>query len=184
MDFFVRLGTSGQHHLELNGSCRNPHWITALFQGLSDHRISIVSGHVTLGPQHEWHGRFHLDCAECRIDVSRIDYSGMTERTTSALLVSEAPLLSTFSVTRRADQSLELRIDAPDQRGFLGRILARISGLGLFPVSMDIGTVNGRINDRLVFRGIGGMAPGEPVAKALDTLLNRFTPQQGRAVPA
>jgi hypothetical protein len=182
MEFSVRLGAGGQHQLELQGSCRNPHWVTALFQGLSDYRISIVSGHAAVGLQGDWHARFHLDCSACSTDVARIDYSALTERTTSTLLVAEAPLLSTFNVSRRPDQSLELRIDAPDQRGFLGRILARISGLGLFPVSMEIGTINGRINDRLVFRGIGGLVPSESIPKSLEILLNRFVPQSKAAV--
>ncbi len=177
MEFSVKLGASAQHQLELEGTCRNPYWITALFQGLSDYRISIVSGQASLAASNEWRGRFHLDCSDCSSDVTRIDYSAMTERSSATLLVAETPLLSAFKVSRRPDQSLDLRIDAPDQRGFLGKILARISGLGLFPVAMEIGTVNNRINDRLVFRGIGGMVPGESIPKALETLLNRFLPQ-------
>jgi hypothetical protein len=75
-----------------------------------------------------------------------------------------APRLSSFEVRRRADRQLEMHLEAPDELGFLGRLLSRISALTLLPSELHIPTPWGdAIQDRLVLGGIGNAPPsGRP----------------------
>lgn len=172
MDISVRAGVHGLHQLDLFGHCHDPHWVAGLFSGLADHGVSIISGHAAQDGQGLWRAQFELDFRDCASDPQQLDYALMMRR--AAALDAAMPALSSFGLSRRPDRGLELNLRAPDQRGFLGRLLVRISGLALFPVEMEIRTVGGQIDDRLVFRGIGGAVPGEAIPKALESLLKRM----------
>ena len=101
------------------------------------------------------------------------------------IAVLAAPQLGSFRIARRSDMQLEAHLEAPDQVGFLGRLLTRVSSLGLFPSEMEIATVSGRIKDRLVFRGIMKKAPTETVQKSLEAMFRLLSaPPRSEATSA
>src|SRR5271156_1868479 len=137
------------YELTLHGRSHHPHWVVHLFSALSGLQISIVSGQAQQVKLGEWESTFVLDFARSTADPMGLDYSGFAEQKTSVdrLLT---PKLKRFTLGRTPDQLLDLRLEGPDQIGFLASILGRVSGLALFPSSMQIRTVTGQIKDALV----------------------------------
>ncbi len=84
------------------------------------------------------------------------------------------PKLSRFELSRRSDQQLELKLEGPDQIGFLASILGRVSVLALFPSSLEINTMRGQIRDAIVLRGIGERGPSEAAYQSLERMLRSF----------
>ena len=164
----------GLHELHLSGSSANPYWIAALFSGLSELGVSVVSASGAHDPRNGWNARMALGFGGSRWQPEQVDYAALVNRQvyTAGLPL---PRLSGFLLARRADHGLEARLAAPDQAGFLCRLLPRISSLALYPVELETGTAGGRIRDRLVFRGIGGLAPGDTAFASLQSLLGRMT---------
>jgi hypothetical protein len=101
-----------------------------------------------------------------------VDYVGLAGKTLPADLARVN--LTGFRVSRREDQQLELELEGPDQIGFLGRILMRLSLLALFPSSMVINTVGGQIKDRIILHGIGGKGPAEAAKVSLEGTLKQM----------
>lgn len=160
---------NGGRQLRIQGEFLHPHWVAFLFSGLSNLKISVIGGTANSVTIRDWDAHFDLDFSGCSLPPESIDYLALSQQETS--LAFAPPKLSTFHITRRPDQSLELLLQGPDQIGFLGRILVKLSLLTLFPCEMEIGTVAGRIQDRIVFRGISGMSPNESVEESLETIL-------------
>jgi hypothetical protein len=175
MNATVQPLAEGLHQLRLEGRSANPHWVLSLFSGLSREGVSIVAGRATRGDQRHWRAEFDLDFAGTKTPPGRLDYESMTRQPVEAT-AAEAPRLSRWAVVRTSDGSLELTVEGPDQIGFLGRLLAKLSGVGLFPVAMEINTVAGRIQDRFELRGIGGASPSATVERVLATILDRALP--------
>jgi UTP:GlnB (protein PII) uridylyltransferase len=87
----------------------------------------------------------------------------------------QPPQLVSSTVTRRSDGRLGLAVTAPDQLGFLGRLLGRISVLGLLPVEVDISTVGALVSDRFVLIGLRSGTVDADVAEALEGMLRGFS---------
>lgn len=160
------------HELHLRGRISNPHWLVFLLSGLAESGISLVSGRAQQTAL-DWNARLLLDFSGARVSPQSLDYAMLAEhRPVSAATL--APQLTQFDIARRPDGSLEVRVQGPDQIGFLGRFLGRLSLVMLFPVEIEIRTVMGQIHDRVVLRGIGGTAPDEAASGALKTFLHSF----------
>ncbi len=160
---------TGLHELKIKGEFSHPHWMAFLFAGLSAVQISVVSGRATRTGS-GWDARLMLDFARSETVPESLDAVALAlqkpDKTDGA-----APRISQFRIARRADESLEVWVDGPDQIGFLGRVLGRMSLVMLFPIEIEINTISSVIHDRFVFRGIGGVVPSDAAQKSLDSLL-------------
>ncbi len=168
--FTLSATDDGRHELTLGGRFKHPHWVAFLLAGLAEHRVSVVSGRASqLAPQ-QWEARFLLDFHGCSLAPDRLDFVGLCENE-RRLSGHPPPDVTGFFVTRRPDKALELRLEGPDQIGFLGRMLAKLCMLMLFPSELRIDTVNGRIEDVIVLRGVAGSAPPESLRGSLENML-------------
>ena len=165
----ISRAPNGDHELRLQGQFERAHWVAFLFSGLSRLEIAVISGKATRDRDRNWNARFTLDFRGSQAVPERVDYLQLAQQETTSAFAP--PLLSEFAITRRSDQALEVILQGPDQIGFLGRILLKLSLLTLFPIEMEINTVSGRIHDRIVFCGIGGLPPGTSVDASLEAML-------------
>lgn len=160
---------NGLYSLSIKGQFTHPHWMAFLFAGLAMSGISVVSGRAVQA-ESGWDAQISLDFSRSNAKPEALDYVAMALQkplTTDAT----APILIKFQITRRVDSSLEVALEGPDQIGFLGRILGRLSLLMLFPTEIEINTVSGTVRDRLVLRGIGGTPPTAVAQSSLETVL-------------
>jgi hypothetical protein len=155
----------GLHRVEVRGAFSHPHWLAFLCAGLSARGVSVVSGSATKHGPMQWEAQFTVEGPVDGVDVLALAAMRPVTRDPAA------PVLREYVLTRRADAQLELRIEAPDSLGFLGRLLSRISLLTLLPSEVEIATVNGAISDRFVLGGIGTAAPSEQVLVSLKEML-------------
>jgi hypothetical protein len=160
----------GTATLKLDGEILHPHWVAFLFSGLGACHVSVVAGQAKQRSIVSWEATFRVDLSRCPTPAKSLNILGMMNQEQLPLNV-EIPHLTSYQIVRRPDESLEVRVQGPDQIGFLGRLLAKLCMLGLFPVEMTIDTVAGQVQDSLVFRGIAGVAPNEATRQRLDSLL-------------
>lgn len=175
MAFKTSITPTGRkfYELSLQGLTHRPHWVVHLFAALSEHQISIISGHANQVKLGQWESTFLLDFSRSTADALRLDYSGFSDHKTGSDRLG-TPKLSRFSLARTADQFLDLRLEGPDQIGFLAAILGRVSGAALFPTTLQIRTVTGQIRDSLILTGIGGRPPSQTAEQILSTMLRSF----------
>lgn len=166
----ITRAQGGWYELSLKGVFPHPHWIAFLFSGLAESQVSVVSGRALRDDNLQWDTRLMLDFARSQAMPEALDYVALAQRKPSAADMT-MPRLSRFETRRTRDNSLEMTLEGPDQIGFLGRLLSRVSLLTLFPIQIEINTVSGAIRDRIVMRGIGGVAPAETSDAALQNLL-------------
>ena len=169
---FILRTASGQHELSIQGHLSHPHWVVWLFSGLSHLKIDVVSGQITRTPSLSWDARLRLDFANSTTLPERLDYIVMAQ-SKPAIVDLSPPQLNRFQITRR-ENGLEVWLEGPDQSGFLGRLLGKLSLLMLFPAQITIATIAGRINDRVLLQGIGGSVPAPNSEASLNALLQSF----------
>lgn len=173
----------GAVEVGLRGEFPHPHWLAYLLRCLAESQISLVSGRAVQNDALDWDARIVLDFRLSQLAPESLDYVALArQRLTTATLA--APQLSGFRIVRRSDRQLEVHLEAPDQAGFLGRLLTRVSSLGLFPSEMEIATVGGQIRDRMVFRGIMNKAPTDTVQKSLEAMCRLMTAPAREAAPS
>lgn len=171
----VRPLSTGRHKLAIQGQFTHPHWFVFLFQGLAERQVSVESGWARSGKVNYWSSELVLDFRRAAVSPEAINYVELALQKRPAPEQVEPPRLSQFSVARSADESLELRIEGPDQVGFLARLLRRVSGTMLLPTAIEIATDGGRIRDCFVLRGPTGGPPDEGDRQALESLLESLT---------
>ena len=165
----------GQYEIRIEGRFAHPHWVSFLFSGLSQQQISIVSGRALQDARLEWDARFVLDFRFSTAVPQNLDYVALAEKNPPQNDTG-MPRLSHFEIKGHL-RGMEVLISGPDQVGFLGRLMRKLSLLALFPVEIDINTVSGVINDRIVLQTIGGGAVSETVRAALQALLRDLIAQ-------
>ena len=165
--------SEGLHELSMHGRLHRPHWVAQLFATLSQLHVSIISGRAVQVRGGEWESKFLLNFANSTADPKQLDYSALAEQSPTGER-GAPPRLSHFEIVRRSDQLVELRLEGPDQIGFLASILARVSGLALFPSELEIDTIAGQIKDCIVLRGIADRGPSEAAYQSLDRMLRSF----------
>lgn len=153
----------------LRGAFSHPHWLAYLLRALAESQVSLVSGRAAQDDALDWDARIVLDFRQSQLQPEQLDYVALAQQRFNTATLA-APQLGGFRIMRRSDLQLETHLEAPDQVGFLGRLLTRVSSLGLFPSAMEIATVGGCIRDRIVFRGIMNKAPTDTVQKSLEAM--------------
>jgi hypothetical protein len=169
----ITSAPGGLHELRLQGLFTHPLWVSFLFTGLFESQVSVVSGRALRDDSHCWDARLLLDFGRSTSTPDGLDYVALAQRKPAAADMA-APRLSRFETLRLLNGSLQMVLEGPDQIGFLGRLLSRVSLLTLFPTEIEINTVAGAIHDRIVMRGIGNSAPPPTAEESLKTLLSGF----------
>lgn len=164
---------NSSYELSIYGFFPHPHWMVFLFSGLADIKVSVISGKAIQDSTRRWDATFRLDFTQSTALPDRVDYVALAQ-TKSAHSGMALPKLTSFRLNRQRDQSVEVHLEGPDQIGFLGRLLSQASLLALFPVEMEVSTVSSHIQDRIVFRGFGGLPPDAHVDVTLQNLLNNL----------
>jgi hypothetical protein len=162
----------GYYRLKLEGRIHRPHWVAQLFSALAGLRISVVSGEAMQTKGGDWTSSFLLDFSGSAADPQHLNFSAFTEQPAGDR--PPPPKLTRFEIVRNTEQLIELRLEGPDQVGFLASILLRVSGLALFPSKLEIDTVAGRIKDAVTLRGIGDRGPSEAAYQSLERMLKSF----------
>jgi hypothetical protein len=163
----------GIYELNIEGRVDRPHWFVQLFHALSQRQVSVISGNATQVKLGEWKAKFTLDFSKSTADPVRLDYAAFSEQN-EVLSRSITPKLTRFKLERRPDNYLDLRLEGPDQIGFLASILGKVSGLALFPSTLEVRTVAGQIKDYLILAGIADRPPSDSAYQALGNVLRSF----------
>jgi len=170
----IAARSDGMYELRLEGSIYLPHWIVELFAALSQQQVSIVSGQATQVTTGEWKSCFVLDFSHSSADPRRLNYVAFTEQTLNLGGKAGTPRLTRYELSRRPDKLIEIKLEGPDQVGFLAGMLSRVSLLALFPSFLEIDTLGGQIKDVIVLRGISDKGPGESAYLHLERMLKGF----------
>ncbi|MCW2542516.1 MAG: hypothetical protein JWM40_68 [Frankiales bacterium] len=156
-----------EHSVDLGGTYTHPHWLAFLCGGLSAAGVSVVSGRAVRLEGMDWEGHLLVTGPVSARDAAALASTRPVTRDPGRLQ------LTSYTVERRADGQLSMQVEAPDELGFLGRLLSRVSLLTLVPTALEIATVTGHIRDTVVLGGIGHSQPSEDVRVALEDLLSR-----------
>jgi hypothetical protein len=168
-----RLGNN-LYELNIRGFFPHPHWMVFLFSGLTDLKVSVLRGKAAQDRGQQWDASFRLDFGKSPAPAEDVNYISLTQKKVRADEM-KSPRLSKFRKNRRSDGSIEVHFEGADEIGFLGRFLGELSLLALFPVELEINTVGGSVQDRIVLRGFGGLPPGEHIDEALQNLLESLS---------
>jgi hypothetical protein len=170
----LRPCEDGLHELDLTGVFAHPHWLAFLCGGLAAAGVSVVSGQARRDSPLRWQGRLVLDGRGATTPVTDLDVVALAG-TRPMIRDIGSPALTSFQIRRRLDGQLDLQVDAPDELGFLGRLLRRVALLTLVPTEIEIATVRGTIQDRVVLGGIGTAPPSDEVLASLREMLTALT---------
>ncbi len=147
-------------------------WAGNLTAALAARNVAIVSGHGA-GENRKWAASLVLDARRAAATPDKLDLIELAN-TDSAPATDAALKLSRFTCTPLADGRLEVCVFAPDQSGFLSRLLRSMALMSLFLREFEIDTPNGQIKDRFVLSGTGGAV--HPASRlAFDKMLRGFT---------
>ena len=173
--FEVRHATRHKFALRLWGPLA-PAWAASLGVGLYEAGIRVVRGQARRAPGGPWLAEFELEALDDSEEPVLIDYLGLASRPVSELSPPPAWLGSHHrSLTAKHGGSLFLEVRASDRIGFLGGLLARIAGVGLAPVELEIDTHGIPVLDRFFLKGLDGQAPGRDERRALALMLDQLS---------
>lgn len=154
-EFRIEQQQGGYHRLHVRGKMPID-WVSNLASGLARHGLSIIRGQAFREGAMTWHGHFTLKSSPHAAPVEKIDYH-LLVKTTSATSETNLTLDSyTLRTTTERGGSLFLEIQGEDQIGFLGTFFAKLSFYSLFPLHLEIETIEGRILDRFWLGSAGG----------------------------
>lgn len=168
----VRLAAS-RYQLRMQGPCYSVNWMATLAASLSALRVGVVEASVSCDEQQSWDAEFQLDFRRSQVRAEALDFVSLTQRKPTTV-ITEAPQLMRFVLTQRDDATLKVIVEAEDHGGFQERFLARVAGLGLYPVEMKLRKCGPIIRNSFALRGIGGRAPADEAGGAMETLLRRM----------
>ncbi len=146
-------------------------WAGNLLTALAARNIDVVSGRA-VGEKRNWTATLVLSARRAAAPPDALDFVALASA--DAVPAGTTDLkLTAFALTPLADGRLEVRVSAPDQPGFLSRLLRTFALVAVFPREFDIDTPGGRISDRFVVCGAGGNVT--PTAhKALEKMLAEY----------
>jgi hypothetical protein len=155
---------------ELSGQPEHPHWLASVCTGLSELGIDVTAGHALREPGGTWRAHLDVDVSAALVVPDDVDVAALAAQRPQPGDTASMRL-SAVDVRRRADGFLLVEVEAPDETGFLGRLLRRVSLLGLYPLEVSVATHGGVVHDRLVLSGIGVTIPSEDVAITVEQVL-------------
>lgn len=172
-EFRIEPQPGGCHRLHVRG--RLPiDWVSNLASGLARNGIGIMSGQAFREGAMTWHGHFILKGSPLAAPADKIDYYLLVK--TAAVKAGTSLTLDGFTLrpTTERGGALFLEIRGKDQLGFLGTFFGKLSFYSLFPIHMEIETIEGRIQDRFWLSGAGGGQPSASIVAALRTTLGKM----------
>lgn len=171
--FELNREPSGHYALKIWGRFQLD-WIAGFSSGLSKHRISII-GATAKKVKAGWLAEFEIMATRSATDPNKIDYLALA----LARLETDMPVTVSLDEFVLGDPqehngALYLEVKAQDQIGFLGALLNRFAFYSLFPESMIIETLKGRIFDRFWIKGVGGQTPSDSAIITLKKKLEGY----------
>lgn len=168
----VRPIAAGGYRVDLEGPLR-PGWMASLGLELAALNISIDRAVATRGAKGVWNAEIDIVQMAGGADPLQLPYVHLAETNRSA--DASPPLaLSRYTLIESPAHGgcLELAFEADDALGLLGRVLADLALLVLFPVELRIETSAGRVHDKLWLGGINGSAPPREARMRLEQRLD------------
>ncbi len=151
-----RVHALGQqlYRVELSGTLRQG-WLASLGLELASRNLSIDRGTARRGDKGVWNAEIDLVRLTDDVDPLGLSYVQLAEsgRTVDAALPIRIDRYTLVDSPLHGG-CLELSFDAADSLGLLGRVLADLAMLVLFPVELRVETNAGRVRDRLWLSGI------------------------------
>ena len=145
-----------------------PDWIGSLSAGLCQTGMSIVSGNARK-EQSVWQAVFRFTANGGTTDVTRINYLSLAMDNLGGGRAADI-FLDDFVLDgdlERYDGALYLEVSASNELGFLGAVINHCAFYALFPETMMIDTIDGKVSDRFWIKGLGGQTPSD---RAIDLL--------------
>ena len=173
MNYSLARLAASRYQLRMQGPCYSVNWMATLSASLSALRVGVVEASVVCEEAHSWNAEFVLDFRRSQVRAEALDYVALTQRKPTSV-ITEAPQLQRFVLVQRKDSTIKVMVDAEDYGGFQERFLARVAGLGLYPVEMKIRRNGPSIRTSFALRGIGGRAPADEAVGAMESLLRRM----------
>jgi hypothetical protein len=177
MNYALKRLSASRYQLRMQGACYSVNWMATLSASLSALRVNMLEARVESEDPHNWDAEFILDFRTSGLHAEALDYVSLTQRKPT-MVITEAPQLRRFVLLQGADRSIRVIVEAEDHGGFQERFLARVAGLGLYPVAMTLRRTGPIVRNSFTLRGIGGRAPAEEASGAMETLLRRMQPRR------
>jgi len=155
---------------DLAGHYGHPHWLAHLCSALAERGISVTGGRAVRRSAGQWEGHLDVDVSGAFVPTGAEDLPGLAAATRAPRDSGELRLTS-VGISREGKGFLELRVVAPDELGFLGRLLRRVALLGLHPVEVTVATRGGSATDVVVLAGIGSTRPSDDIGLLLEQVL-------------
>ncbi len=144
-----------------------------LSRGLARRQISIVSVHAKLDHDDTWIAELHVESLPGGADPRSLVYVELADGDDDPLPSPLPPLVATdMAASPDHGGTLLLTVEAEDNLGLLGSLLAALAELSLFPVEMHIDTRAGRAHDKLWLCDASGESPSPAALEALRRLLS------------
>lgn len=146
-------------------------WAGNLLSALAEKNIDVMSGRG-VGEKRNWKATLTLDARRAATPPDKLDLVALAN--TEAVPTGGTELkLTRFALTPLADGRLEVRVSAPDQSGFLSRLIRSMALVSLFPREFEIDTPGGQIKDRFIVSGAGN-AVSPTALKAFEKMLTGY----------
>ncbi len=161
----------GRFHLKLWGKLPRG-WADRLCRGLARSGLTVHRGFAKHGAGAEWIASFELERCRGGLDPMLVDYLALAVRVPSPS--APPPIALEHYHTEEGPEyggCLRLEVVGPDQLGFLGGLLERLSFLGLVPEEMEVETGPGGVHDRFLLRTRAGALPGPATVRILREVL-------------
>lgn len=148
-------------------------WAAPLFRGLARHGLAVVRGEARREPDGRHQARFEIERGPRATDPLRVDLLALATRRpgapgTDAFVLGHHRLRAVPAF----GGSLRLEVGAPDQHGFLGGLLDRLTFLSLVPEAMEVETGPDGVFDRFHLRTADGRMPPPAVHAVLRDVLD------------
>lgn len=173
MNYSLARLAASRYQLRMQGPCYSVNWMATLAASLSALRVGVIEASVSCDESQSWNAEFMLDFRRSQVRAEALDFVSLTQRKPTSV-ITEAPQLQRFVLVQRADCTIKVIVEADDNGGFQERFLARVAGLGLYPVEMKLRKTGPIIRNSFALRGIGGRSPAEEAASALETMMRRM----------
>jgi hypothetical protein len=158
---------------ELWGRPEGPDWLANVCSGLAELGICVVMGHALRDAAGTWRAHLDVDVSRALVDPETVDVASLAVDRPAPR--DAAPLrLTALDLGRREDGLLVVQLAAPDELGFLGRLLHELAVLKLHPVEVAITTRTGVAHDRLVLAAGGTDVPSSELQALLSHVLSGF----------